>query len=508
LAEFEDELVQEIVEDYEEHFTEGAAKGKTEEEIIAELGSVEELVNELCELQGREPKYNKMIVVMKNGAENETGSENRERNEKDTYNKTYSGSWHSKDGGSNWSNTESFAGSFDSMMRGIGKAVECAMKEAGRVIEDAMEQVEIHMEEAKRKRAYYEEAGSFSESYGSSEKENREEPNIEQTKEGMDGCRRILLDARIADVTICQSRNAGTLPKATCRYYSHKTAMMYPFYAYQEGDTFYVGVQKQEQTERKSGFFQINISPSIEIELTVPEGVSVLQGGSISGDIKVETLEIDNIKLQTQSGDVRVEGCTVKEIGLKTQSGDVAMGNTKVNVLEVCTSSGDQKYSGIEATGMSCSSSSGDHEVYQVTAERAVFHTASGDVAIRDARVKQLDTGSSSGDVCVNNCEGGCMNADSASGDITVEADFKEYHIRSRSGDVRLMNRYDADIQVSGTSGDVAVYVAKAEAGYYINTHTVSGECVVSERGDLQIAEKKYTLDVRTVSGDISVKFA
>ena len=252
LAEFEEELVQEIVADYEEHFTEGAAKGKTEEEMIAELGSVEELVNELCELQGMEPKYNGMTVAVKNDSGNGNSRENTDSNAGRNQQRTYSGSWHTKDGGRTRSNTESFSGSFDSMMRGIGKAVECAMKEAGRVIEDAMEQVEIHMEEAKRKRAYYEETGSFSEDYNGTEKENREEPNIEQTKEGTSGCRRIMLDARIADVMIRQSNSADTLPKATCRYYSHKTAMMYPFYAYQEGDTLYVGVRKQEQAERQS----------------------------------------------------------------------------------------------------------------------------------------------------------------------------------------------------------------------------------------------------------------
>ena len=48
---FEEDLVQEIVTDYEERFAVGVEKGKTEEQVIVELGSIEELVMELRELQ-------------------------------------------------------------------------------------------------------------------------------------------------------------------------------------------------------------------------------------------------------------------------------------------------------------------------------------------------------------------------------------------------------------------------------------------------------------------------
>ena len=48
---FEEDLVQEIVTDYEERFIVGVENGKTEEQIITELGSVEQLVMELKELQ-------------------------------------------------------------------------------------------------------------------------------------------------------------------------------------------------------------------------------------------------------------------------------------------------------------------------------------------------------------------------------------------------------------------------------------------------------------------------
>lgn len=60
LGDFDKELRDEIMEDYNRHFAEGEKQGKSDEEIIRELGSIEEMIKELAEVDfatGQDKKY-------------------------------------------------------------------------------------------------------------------------------------------------------------------------------------------------------------------------------------------------------------------------------------------------------------------------------------------------------------------------------------------------------------------------------------------------------------------
>ncbi|MCR5829949.1 MAG: DUF1700 domain-containing protein [Lachnospiraceae bacterium] len=57
LCGFDKDVREEIINDYTEHFDEGLALGKSEEEICNELGSVEELVKELKEIGNKKKSF-------------------------------------------------------------------------------------------------------------------------------------------------------------------------------------------------------------------------------------------------------------------------------------------------------------------------------------------------------------------------------------------------------------------------------------------------------------------
>ena len=56
LRPFDEDVRNEIISDYEEHFADGLASGKTEEQIVEELGSIDELIAELKDLKGKNKK--------------------------------------------------------------------------------------------------------------------------------------------------------------------------------------------------------------------------------------------------------------------------------------------------------------------------------------------------------------------------------------------------------------------------------------------------------------------
>ncbi len=487
LTGFDEELIQEIICDYEERFRIGAEKGKTEEEIISELGSIQDLVDELGEIQ------------QSSGDGFQTAGNNRE---------TVQLNCKKEDGGKNgqsgtYFQEKSFAESFDSAMKKFGKALDSVMKEAGRVIEGAAEQFEMHMEEAK-KNHYYTYNGDGT--YEGSEKDTESEPNVEQSGQGNEGCHKVVIDADIADLKIRATKD--TEPRAVCHYYSHRTAMLYPFYAKQEGDTFYVGIRRNQDTEKKSGFFQFSLSPSIEIELFLPEGITVMEAESTSGDMELNEIAAEELVIHTKSGDVSANYLVCDRISMETMSGKADLVKTVAKTTAITTKSGDCSVDRLDgAASLVIRVASADVTVKSIQASNVEISTASGDICADALQAINAKCNTASGDISVKDCHGEMLEANTASGDIAVKADYKKYAVKSQSGDIDLESRHDADVIANSTSGDVTVQFVEALETYQVTMHSVSGECNTAGQTKSSETVPSRTVEAKTISGDIMVRF-
>ena len=497
LAEFDEELVQEIIEDYEERFRIGAEQGRAEEEIVKELGSIKDLVEELGEMQRDAQNIGKKTEAEANGFTAQSNSyEGQTQQEPE---------WEEKKG-TDWKKTEEdFTNSLNTMMRSLGKVVDMAMKEAGKAIELAAEQIEIHIDEAKKNRNYYTYNGENV--YEESERENGEEPNVEQCGEGGENCRKVVLDANIADVRIRSTKEP--LPRAVCHYYSHKTAMVYPFYAYQEGDTFYVGIRQKQEQERKSGYFQFNMSPSIEIDLFLPEGVQILEGQSSCGDMDAVELMVHEVRLSSKSGDIEVSRLESNYCRMEALSGDLNLTKSDVKKAELATKSGDCDVNKINTEYISVNTASGDICAEGILSKQVTLGTASGDLEADGIQSGKMAASTASGDMRVEDCTGEHLTATSASGDVEVRADFMSYECRSQSGDVHLESRHDADINAQSTSGDVLIELLDAVQEYQVSLHSVSGDCTTTgqRRQGNDGSGQVRRINGKSISGDVTVRF-
>ncbi len=435
---FDAELAQEITADYEERFRVGMAVGKSEEEVIRELGSVEELIEELSELQREPQNYSAKPEADEKKAE-DGAEENRGSKEKD------------------------FTGNLNEMLESIGKIVNMAMKEAGEALDFASVEISNQFDKAKKKYRRYRDKKEdmnvdIDISFDMDEKDNFQEPNVEQTRRSDENCKRIVVDADIANVNITASEDATA--EVSCYFYSRKTSLLYPFYSYQEGDTFYVGVKRAQGETQKSGFFQVNATPSIEIELTVPAQVELLEVRSLNGDIGIDGIQNDTVKIKTTRGDVTLSDMYGKKLTVDTASGDCEFSGSSMEMASFRSASGDivtsdckvEDFTCVSNAGgditvedctmgrLGCVSTSGDVDVTHCKTEKllSVLNT-NGDTTVDDCMAETLNLVSKNGDIEVSGCSGGTMNLMASNGDIDcTDTRFKSGSCRSQNGEVNL----------------------------------------------------------------------
>lgn len=546
---FDEELVQEIMTDYEEHFRVGLERGRSEEELIEELGTAEDLVGEINEMLGirsqaasgqnlkEEPGQTEAVAV--SSAETDTQGQTGNTAEEHT---SWQGSWKNEEE-QNWSQkdrdniSKSIKDMFTKAMEEAGKAIDIASKEVGKIdfdkimkeAGDAMNEASQAVQESfkKQKEAWKQKGNTDSTVWVWNEGSNS--PNKEKAcspEQGKEVCRRIVIQGEFADVILKETDNA--LPLASYEQSSYKNSMIYPFYSYQEGDTFYVGFRKSsENTEKKSGFFRMNYSGSANLTVGIPKGTECVELAVTSGDIGIERLSVGQLsvssksgdigmcdmhtrycKIESLSGDIKLRRIQNEEFLLSSKSGDVEIERMQGGKLQLSTMSGNLNITEGSFKELIGNLTSGDAEADNVEAESISISTVSGDIRMQNVKAEMQRLSSKNGDVEVDDCAGKQMEASVSFGDIHVSASYEAFRLRGNSGDINLCSRKDADVEAESSFGDINIEMKNVQSFYKVVANSSFGDTNVSkQKNHGGEAVETRTITAKANSGDVNVNF-
>lgn len=354
LDRFDDELKEDIINDYTEHFTIGLANGKSDEEVIEELGSIDELVDELDSLSGDEKKSaSKTFEDIKKGIfeDNkipETASD---------------------------------------IMKGfatlLGTAAAAISKGTGKVV-DGVTNGELKEGIEKAAKVVVDKSTEFAKTVSDSFKDSMgedasEEGEPEEKKEvSFDQCEKIVVEGDVADVKVIASEDETN----HFNYENHsgaKAALAYRFDYRQEGDTIIATVRK---IAGRTEFFKEITNTDISLTVRVNSAVREICVRTKSGDVIVSDLALDKVKINTMSGDFTGMGVNFNKADISTMSGDAHVRSSKINELSFNTMSGDIVFDG-------------DSDVIK-------FNTMSGDAVIDVLGKCNVNGKSMSGDMKIN----------------------------------------------------------------------------------------------------------
>ncbi|MCH5340598.1 MAG: DUF4097 family beta strand repeat protein [Acetatifactor sp.] len=433
LSRFSQELQDEILEDYNRHFAEGEKQGKSEEEIIQELGNIEEMIRELMEMDADTGQD----TDISQEAEDQPGSTDEEQ--------SYS---------------------YDCGYRAVeldGNVADIVLEQSddGRIYVDYKNNMSLKY---RMLYSFYqrEENGVF---YAG--------VKVRETQKKINFLGRT--------VTVRGSIFSG-------KYNSILLSVKVP--AGLPGLSFHTTSGDVQVNDIKVGSLRGKTkSGDIEIEAAESEKIDL---SAHSGDLALNDAKARDVKMITTSGDVRISALRAEKLYAMTSSGDIEMeGDTEVKEGELITSSGDiDAEEGYVTDTLSCTTTSGDIEV-KSGGRFLQCNSTSGDIeadfigpihkeAGTDGVKRILQCNTTSGDIEANT-SGTAIQADlnTVSGSVQLDMDLArgmEANVNTMSGEI--------EITWQGNSQNVGKgRHCYGDNSNKVNVNTVSGDIEIDGRG-------------------------
>lgn len=387
-------LEAEILEDYEQHFAEGLAEGRREEDIIAELGNIDDMLKEFSE----EDLKQELEIV-----ESQANQSNR-------YEQLYQAI----------------------VIEGLLADVE--------VTASADDQIKIDYDNqgSKAQKMHYqfyqyEKDGIFyagvTERKGTGDQGEKAPESIldildvftKFTQFSSWSGDDIHLDVQIpAGIPVIKISNTS-------------------------GDLQVRGIQTQElETRCTSGDLQIEDvtckklfgqTQSGDMEVTnvaaAQDEDTEIELHTTSGDLEARRISASKVRLQTSSGDVSVDHLGAKQLKVQTASGEQELENMECGRAHLRAGSGDISVRDIQGGELNAEAGSGEVEL-QADMEEIEVKTGSGDSDLKPgARTRQIRMIAGSGEICLDmaQIEGASIVSRTGSGDMNIRG----YEVSGRS---------------------------------------------------------------------------
>lgn len=385
LGKFSQSTRQEILEDYENHFAEAISQGKSEEEIINELGDIQDMIDEI--------------------PDEDLSQENTPENS------MYDGA-----------EASSAAGEDSSGRRVISDCIDTYRK----IVADC-KATDVLVRTSADDKLYVQ-----YENYNNSAKTDNSADFYQYEKDGVFYVGMKKNETAARNVTIGFLGFHMDIPNVRT-YDSGKMIIDIPA-GFKEleivtgsGDAELSDVTGETLSVRTA-------SGDIDMSRVKYQNINV---SATSGDIELKDIAAEIFEIGATSGDAELENISAKILKLSTSSGDVEARNIVAEQTEVRTSSGDSEFSGKVAKYFG-RSGSGDQEIeIEGKLSEGEFITGSGDIElkIKDNTGAEIIASTGSGDVDVRTR----LNVESRLNGYVVGDGSAKISVKTGSGDADIL---------------------------------------------------------------------
>lgn len=398
-AGMDEELVKDILGDYENHFKEGMENGKSEEEICEELGNVEEIRQAFLEENPAAVTINVNSFVANDLGTNQMTNSDTDSNGVDR-----------PDRPDNSAHSDIYNRSYPGIQRVNAQLVNADIE----IKKSSTNDVELSV------------VGGLTK-----DKEALKEMLHVSTSAGT--------------LTIQEEKKAGANTSQVVSWiFGLKAGKVYS-----TGLKIQIAVPEQfEEIRAKS------MSGDIETNGVSCERFFV---EAISGDISVDELNTKQCELQAKSGDIKAKNSSAKTLLIQTGSGDVEVENCQADELLTSSTSGDVNETACKADKMDIVSVSGDVEAAFDKSAQCRVKSTSGDCKVTIKNQVDAVVSSTSGDVSVRYIGGiGLeMALSTTSGDVSVVCG--SVNSKGKRKVQESFGAPDSKVKASTISGDIKV---------------------------------------------------